>query len=114
MNSIAISQQTVGIENISTEIPAAYSLYQNYPNPFNPSTNIKFSIRQTENRIQKTVAKLIVYDITGKEVAVLLNEALQRGTYEVTFDGSGLTSGVYFYKLQAGDYTETKRMVMIK
>jgi hypothetical protein len=94
-----------------------YFLYQNYPNPFNPVTKIKFDIPKNGFPI-KTFGNdrvmLKVYDILGKEIQTLVNEQLQPGTYEVTFDGSNLPSGVYFYKLTAGDYTETKKMLMIK
>ena len=96
------------IENISGEIPSSYSLGQNYPNPFNPMTNVKFSIVNAGN------VKLVVYDIQGREVQTLVNERMNVGTYEVRFDGSMLNSGVYFYKLIAGDFTETKRMIFNK
>jgi len=98
----------VGIQNISTEIPSSFSLSQNYPNPFNPMTNVKFSIINAGN------VRIIVYDVQGREVQTLVNERLNVGTYEVRFDGSMLNSGVYFYKLIAGDFTETKRMILIK
>jgi hypothetical protein len=100
--------EIIGIQNISTEIPTKYSMGQNYPNPFNPITNFKFSIINSEQ------VKLIVYDIMGREVQTLVNERLSAGTYETTFDGSMLPSGVYFYKLSTGKFTETKRMLMIK
>jgi hypothetical protein len=108
--------EIIGIQQISSEIPSSFSLSQNYPNPFNPATKIKFSIPNSTPPapLPRGTVSLKVYDITGKEVAVLINETLQPGTYEVTFDGSGLTSGVYFYKLYAGDYMETKRMILIK
>ncbi|MCU0372060.1 MAG: T9SS type A sorting domain-containing protein [Ignavibacteria bacterium] len=108
--------EIVTVKQINTEIPFSFSLSQNYPNPFNPATKIKFSIPNSTPPapLPRGTVSLKVYDITGKEVAVLVNEALQPGTYEVTFDGSGLTSGVYFYKLQAGNFAETKRMVLIK
>lgn len=98
----------IGIQNISTEISSAYSLSQNYPNPFNPSTMIKFSI------IKSGDVKLVVYDVQGREVQTLVNERLQPGTYETTFDGSTQNSGVYFYKLITGTFSETKKMLMIK
>ncbi len=98
----------VGIQNISTEIPSAYSLSQNYPNPFNPITNVKFSILNSGD------VKLVVYDVMGREVQTLVNERLNAGTYETTFDGSLLPSGVYFYKLSVGDYSETKKLTLIK
>jgi len=100
------------LKNIN-EIPTSSNLYLNYPNPFNPSTKIRFDIPNSIP-LQRGIVSLKVYDITGKEVTVLVNEVLQPGTYEVTFDGSGLTGGVYFYKLQAGEYSVTKRMVLIK
>jgi photosystem II stability/assembly factor-like uncharacterized protein len=106
----------VSVQNISTEIPSAYSLGQNYPNPFNSSSKLKFEIgKANANAFAKLGnAKIIVYDLMGREVQTLVNESLQPGTYETTFDGSMLPSGVYFYKLIAGDYTETKRMVLVK
>jgi hypothetical protein len=97
-----------GIQNISTETPSKYSLSQNYPNPFNPTTNIKFSI------VNSGDVKLIVFDIMGKEVQTLVNERLQPSTYEATFDGSSLNSGVYFYKLMTDGYNEAKKMLLIK
>ncbi|MFA5012704.1 MAG: YCF48-related protein [Ignavibacteria bacterium] len=99
---------TVSVQNISTEIPSAYSLKQNYPNPFNPRTVISFQLPAVSNVMLK------VYDVTGKEVATLVNERLQAGTYETTFNGSILNSGVYFYRLTTDGFSETKRMMMIK
>ena len=97
-----------GIEPLSSELPSKFSLYQNYPNPFNPSTKIKFDIPKQGN------VKLTVYDISGKEVNVLVNSELKAGSYEYNFDGSGLSSGVYFYKLQSGGFIKTERMVLVK
>ena len=105
---------SVGINQISTEIPSTFSLGQNYPNPFNPSTVISFSLSVVSDVVLK------VYDVTGKEVQTLVNERLQAGSYETTFDarqgGSsrGLNSGVYFYKLTTEDFSETKRMILLK
>lgn len=98
----------VNIKPISSEIPNEFSLLQNYPNPFNPTTNIKFDIPIT------SFAKFIIYDALGREVAVLVNEELKAGTYQVDWDGSNYTSGVYFYTLQAGDFVKTKKLVLIK
>jgi photosystem II stability/assembly factor-like uncharacterized protein len=89
-------------------IPTRSSLSQNYPNPFNPSTNIKFQIANNKYVLLK------VFDVIGREVQTLVNEKLKPGEFEVTFDGSALSSGVYFYRLTAGDFTETKKMLMIK
>jgi photosystem II stability/assembly factor-like uncharacterized protein len=93
---------------IQNQIPESFALYQNYPNPFNPKTIIKYQLPINN------FVKLAVYDVTGKEVAMLVKEVLQPGTYEVTFDGSRLASGFYFYKINAGKYTDTKKMMMLK
>ena len=94
-------------------LPDKFSLYQNYPNPFNPATTIKFNIpADTKGRISDV--KLIIYDILGKEVTQLVNDKLQAGIYEVSFDGSNIPSGVYFYKITAGNYVDTKKMLLIK
>jgi len=100
--------EPVGVQNVSMEIPSGYSLSQNYPNPFNPITHLEFGISNLG------FASLKVYDILGKEIVTLVNEKLSPGTYQVEFDGSGLTSGVYFYRLTAGEFTETKRMMLVK
>ena len=84
------------------------SLGQNYPNPFNPVTKIKFGLPKNAH------VKLTVFDAVGREIAVLVNEERSANTYEVEFDGSALPSGVYFYKLEAGDFVTTKKMLMIK
>jgi hypothetical protein len=109
---------TVGIKKIESEIPDGYKLYQNYPNPFNPSTIIKFDIPSNFDR-QSSDVKLIVYDILGKEVATLVSEKLNAGTYESQFSiisitNNQLSSGIYFYKLSTESFTDVKRMVLIK
>ena len=98
----------IGIQNISVEVPKEYALLQNYPNPFNPTTNIRFDLPKNG------FAKLVVYDMLGKEVAVLLDKNLQAARYVVDFNASELPSGIYFYKLQAGDFTSIKKMTLIK
>ena len=100
-----------GITPISSQIPNQFSLSQNYPNPFNPSTKIKFQIPSSGSVAQTFLS---VYDVLGREVATLVNQQLQPGTYEVDWDASAYPSGVYFYKLSVGDYSETKRMVLLK
>lgn len=85
-----------------------YYLYQNYPQPFNPETNIKYRIPETG------FVSLKVYDVLGNEIATLVNEEIQAGTYTVHFNGSGLASGVYTYKIQAGTYTDIKKMLLVK
>ena len=97
-----------GMQNISTEIPSTFSLEQNYPNPFNPSTVIRYQLPVVSK------VSLKVYDVMGREVETLVNERLQPGTYETTFDDSKLSSGVYFYMMSAGNYNETKRMILMK
>jgi len=99
---------TIGISNISNEVPDGYSLSQNYPNPFNPTTNLEFGISDLE------FVSLKIFNTLGKEVATLVNEKLSAGTYKYSFDASELTSGIYFYTLKAGEYSETKRMILVK
>jgi len=89
-------------------IPKEFSLTQNYPNPFNPSTKIKYTIPEMG------FVTLKVYGVLGNEIAILVNQEKPAGSYEVEFDGKELTSGIYFYKLQAGDFVETRKMVLIK
>ncbi|RPI13904.1 MAG: T9SS C-terminal target domain-containing protein [Ignavibacteriae bacterium] len=102
-----------GINKISTEVPSSYKLYQNYPNPFNPSTKIKYDVPQ-EITSQKSDVRLIVYDVIGKEIAVLVNEQLNPGTYEVEWNANHLPSGVYYCKLTAGEHADTKKMLLIR
>jgi hypothetical protein len=90
------------------ETPATYSLSQNYPNPFNPTTKISFSIPKGE------FVSLKVYDLLGREVSTLVNKQMTAGKYSIDFDASKLSSGVYFYKLNAGNYSETKKMIIQK
>ena len=90
------------------EMPKKFRLYNNYPNPFNPNTKIKFDIPKS------AFVKLLVYDVLGKEVATIVNESLKPGKYERTFDAIKYPSGVYFYKLSSGDFSEVKKQVLIK
>jgi hypothetical protein len=88
--------------------PTYYKLYQNYPNPFNPLTKIRFSIPSSGNITLK------IFDILGREVKTLLSESKPTGTYEVSFDGGELASGIYFYQLRSGDFIQTKKMMLLK
>ena len=106
--------QTIGIKPISTEIPNGYKLSQNYPNPFNPTTKIRFEIPLSRGMSEGRGVLLVVYDILGREVATLVNEQLKPGTYEVDFEGGKYSSGVYYYKLVAEGFVETKKMILIK
>jgi hypothetical protein len=107
-NITAYNTSLIGLKGNEEHIPNNFSLSQNYPNPFNPVTNIEFAIPKL------SFVKLVVYDITGREAAILVNEELKAGTFKVDWNSSKLTSGIYFYKLSAEDFVETKKMVMIK
>jgi hypothetical protein len=89
-------------------IPSKFELNQNYPNPFNPATTISYDVPRASN------VKISVYDIQGKEVQVLVNENKAAGSYRIHWDGTKYSSGVYFYRIEAGDFTDTKKMMMIK
>jgi len=89
-------------------LPAQFSLDQNYPNPFNPTTSIQYAVGSLQ------FVTLKVYDLLGNEVATLVNEEKSSGVYDVNFDAAGLSSGMYLYKLQAGSFTETKKMVLLR
>ena len=112
-NAIHNFWQTIGITPISSEVPESFRLHQNYPNPFNPVTKIRFEIPSSVSG-QKSEVRLSVYDIAGKEVARLVNEELQPGIYEYDFNGKGLSSGMYFYRLEAGSFVGTRKMVLVK
>ena len=99
---------SAGEENNVSSIPETFSLSQNYPNPFNPTTKLEFGISNLE------FVSLKVYDALGKEVKTLVNEIKPAGRYKVEFDGSSLSSGVYYYKIEAGSFVQTKRMVLLK
>ncbi len=99
--------------NTNISLPEIFSLSQNYPNPFNPSTLIRYSI-PSDDRNQTSDVKLIVYNNLGKEIMTLVNEKQNAGSYTVDFNGEGLPSGVYFYRLEAGELSETKRMILLK
>lgn len=109
-SGIAIYNETgiVSVKNILDQIPNEYSLHQNFPNPFNPSTRIKFVIPKSGN------VRLRVFDQLGREVRTLVNEELSGGSYEYELDGSGLASGVYFYRLETVGISETKKMLLVK
>lgn len=113
INWIRVFDSNVSVNIISTNIPDYFELFQNYPNPFNPVTKIKFDIKKDEGSGTQDV-KLIIYDALGKQLQVLINDKLNAGSYESEFDGSDFVSGVYFYKLEAGDFVETKRMILLK
>ncbi|MBN8571241.1 MAG: S8 family peptidase [Ignavibacteria bacterium] len=106
--AFALAQVIPAVNSISTEVPEEFYLSQNYPNPFNPSTKISFGVSVSSD------VRMNVYDLTGKEVAELVNERVQPGKYEVTFDASALASGTYFVRINAGSYTESKKITLLK
>ena len=93
---------------VTLGVPVQYKLYNNYPNPFNPSTTINYVLPENGN------VKLLVYDVLGNEVAVLVNEEKTFGSYEIKYDASKLSSGIYFYEIRAGEIVDTKKMVLMK
>lgn len=102
------------IEN-ETAIPSRFMLEQNYPNPFNPITKIQYSVPKTdEYSASEPLVQLRVYDMLGNAIATLVNEQKPAGIYEINFNGVGLTSGIYFYRLTAGSFLETKKMILMK
>ncbi|MEO8513304.1 MAG: T9SS type A sorting domain-containing protein [Ignavibacteria bacterium] len=103
----ANTTQTIGITNISN-IASEFSLSQNYPNPFNPNTKINFSIPKGD------YVSLRIYDMLGREVKVLVNGSLSAGEYQADFDAKGLSSGMYYYSLRAGEFVDVKKMVLVK
>ncbi len=108
VNQILEFHGVIGIQQINSEVPSSYSLGQNYPNPFNPSTTINYSIVNSGN------AKLNIFDVSGKEVDVVLDDVQTPGTYSFKYDASKLSSGVYFYRLTTAEFTDTKKMVILK
>jgi hypothetical protein len=97
----------VGVEE-EGGIPMEYSMSQNYPNPFNPTTKFKFALPQ------RSLTKLTIYDLLGREVQTMLNKELEAGYHEINFDASNFPSGVYYYRIQSGDFVQTKKMILIK
>jgi Secretion system C-terminal sorting domain len=98
----------IGIQPVSGEIPQKFELHQNYPNPFNPMTKLKFQMPKSD------FVKLTVFDVTGKEIIALVDEQLKPGIYETDWDASNYPSGVYFYSIITGSYSQTRKMVLIK
>jgi hypothetical protein len=108
------SNTVVGVPNPNEVISSKYSLDQNYPNPFNPTTTIKYTVPNANMNQNSALVKLAVYDVLGKEVKTLVNERKQAGSFEVAFNADNLPSGIYFYKLQSGNFTEVKKMTLLK
>jgi hypothetical protein len=108
VGGLAISPQPIGVEILSSEIPNKYELYQNYPNPFNPVTRIKFDLPK------QSLVKITVYDVTGQEVLLLVNQKMDAGRYSVSWNAVNYSSGIYFYRIESGEFTVTKKMILIK
>jgi hypothetical protein len=94
--------------DVEGNLPDKHTLFQNYPNPFNPSTTMRYELPSNQ------FVRLKVYDLLGQEVAELVNEVQEAGVYEVNFDAANLPSGVYIYKITAGNFSETRKMVVMK
>ena len=103
-----LSEMITSVEGLPTDLPTHFSLKQNYPNPFNPSTTISYDLPR------KSQVRLAVFNALGQQVASLVDGEQQAGYYDVRFFGSGLASGAYFYRLQAGNFVETKRLLLLK
>lgn len=99
---------TVGISQTGTAVPEKYALHQNFPNPFNPSTSIRFDI------VRQGSVKVIVYDALGRETKLLVNENLSPGSYLADFNASDLPSGIYYYKIITAEFSDVKKMLLIK
>jgi hypothetical protein len=120
---IGVPTSTTGVPDVQTT-PETFSLDQNYPNPFNPTTTIRFTIAgvvalsgAASSGVEgpgPNAVRLVVYDILGREVAVLVNESKAPGNYEVKWDATNVSSGVYLYRLTAGDFIESRQMVLLK
>ncbi len=105
--------QPIGVKPVSNEVPTVYSLSQNYPNPFNPTTKISFSLPKQQDVTIK------IYDIMGREVLTLVNKTMKPGKYDAIWsainqDGKSVASGVYFYRIVAGDFVESKKMILVR
>ena len=108
LDNLFFSNSATGIDEISSTLPTDYALDQNYPNPFNPTTNIRFNLPKAEQVVLK------VYNILGEEVATLVNDFMNAGSYEVGFDATELGSGTYIYSISAGSFQSVKKMLLIK
>jgi hypothetical protein len=108
MDALGMDTTLVTVERQINSIPQNFRLEQNYPNPFNPSTTIRYSLPE------RGEIELVVYDALGKQIETLISGDHDAGVYEVDFDATGLTSGVYFYQIKSGSFTETRKLVLMK
>jgi len=105
---LKFNSSLISVSDINSEVPKNFILHQNYPNPFNPETNIRYEL------IQPAITELTVHDIKGNTIRTLVNEKQPAGNYNVTFNAEGLSSGIYYYKLTAGKFSQTKKFALIK
>ena len=103
-----LSEMITDIEENQGTLPWKFSLEQNYPNPFNPATIINYSVPKT------AFVTIKIYDILGREIKTIVNEEKIAGNYSVQFNGTGLSSGIYFYRMKSGDFVQTKKLVLLK
>ena len=103
----------VSVDDETPNLPTSFKLEQNYPNPFNPSTMIRYEI-PGQARNDNMLVVLKVYDVLGNEIATLVNEEKPAGTHEVKFSATALPSGIYFYRIQAGSFIQTKKMILLR
>jgi len=103
-----LSEMITSVSLEAAALPLSFMLHQNFPNPFNPSTTIKYELPRS------AVVNLSVYDLLGRMVSVLVNERREAGVHEVKFNGSNLASGVYFYRLTAGDFVQTRKLLLVR
>jgi hypothetical protein len=108
LNGICAGSTVTGNPEEVEIIPTEFALYQNFPNPFNPSTLIKYQVPE------KSFVSIRVYDLLGEELVTLVNEEKSAGSYEVNFDAGQLSSGFYIYTIKAGNFTSTKKMILMK
>jgi hypothetical protein len=108
---VTLVRGTIGIQVISSEIPNEFALFSNYPNPFNPVTKIRFNI---PNITGEDKINLTVFDVLGKEIEVLVNRELKAGKYEALWDAANFPSGIYFYRLSSRNFSETRKMILVK
>jgi hypothetical protein len=110
-----LQEGTEAVGGSLADIPTRFELLQNYPNPLNPVTEIRYAIPGARGqRLGTSLVRLVVYDLVGREVATLVNEVKQPGTYTVTWDASGVATGVYFYRLSSGQFIQTRKLIVLR
>ncbi len=108
MDALGFDITMINVERQINAVPDNFKLEQNYPNPFNPTTTIRFSVPE------RSEIELVVYDAIGKQIETLISGDHEAGVYEVDFDATGLSSGIYFYQIKSASFTETRKLVLMK